>query len=310
MAAARDNGRVLKRLREEVIDVDADDDEASSCKVIVIEEDEALPCEVIVIGDDAPPARREEKDLHRDFRKILLHTEDGGATGHLGRYMWSFLDTRSRFSLRMVNGNRCALPIDGGAPISGVVIEFQTCNTAVALSTVNFKPFTDLSYEEQTPSELLTQLARAGLDLIGERFFPAKNAAYVLQSPFSDTKYARLSARQKRVDLISALRQRAGNAEEVITVVVAGPIPAPFIPSINAKEREMQLQWGFFKDLYRSDLTKAATERLHADAITATIEDSNDIHAARTVPIRWPEQFTGSFKYDGGSELLVVVEDD
>ena len=161
----------------------------------------------------------------------------------------------------MVNKARSALSVNN-AHIARVELEFHTGSEedAVVLLSSNFGAFTDLKAADQTPATLLACLSRHGLHLHGERFFPPRNAAYVLQSPFSNDRHVRLSPLHTRQDLLCAARQRHGEAEagEVVSVVVAGPIPASFLPSINEKETQMQLKWGFYKTLFNQGLSKAA----------------------------------------------------
>ena len=230
------------------IDIDGEDDAAEAIELYYGKDDDGNGD-----GDNIQTckvARTEERALPPSMKRILLRNDDGTAWP-LGRLIWTFLDVRSQFTVRMVDQNRSALTAQVSActPIHRVEVEFQSKGAALRLSTSNIMGFSVLSPAQQTPATLLDCLVREGLDLYGNRFSTAKNAAYVLHGPFSSERYVRLSARQTRVDLHSALRLDDGEDESGVTVVVAGPIPKSWVPRIHRKEREMQRKQGFFADL-------------------------------------------------------------
>jgi len=267
--------------------------------------------EVIVIYDNPSifAATQEESSLRHEWQSILLRSHEG-VLGTLGRLIWTFLDTQTRFRVRLVDKNRSVLAFD--TPIERVEVEFHTRSTlrgAEILSAANLKSFTDLKPEAQTPSQLMMCLSQSGLDLYGERFFPAKNVAYVLQSPFSN-KYVRLSALRERSELLFSCRQKDGEAKETITVVVAGPIPIAFVPGIYEKEREMQQKWGFFQHYSNPGYSLEMQERIHRDLIDLTVAANNKFenNAARRGPRKWPWTFQDNF-LDAPEEVPIVIDD-
>ena len=276
-----------KRLREEVICIDVEVDAPRHCFY----------------------AKIEERELPRDMKRILFWN-DAGVAWPLGRLVWSFLDVQSRFRARLTDKNRSALPaVDAATPIRKLDIEFQAVKDTltVTLTTCDIEDFTRLSPDHQTPARLFTCLTCQGLHLIGERFIPARNAAYVLQGPHSNKRYTRLFAHDTRKKLLGALRQSDGDADEGVTIVIVGPIPKAFVPSIHAKERDMQNQWGFFPDLCCDrDGKKDARRKRHHDALNAAVEANNKNCTFDNAS--WPLEFHSGF-YGRVCELPIVIED-
>lgn len=253
--------------------------------------------------------------LCQAFRWVIM--EEVSPYGKLLPLQWQLLEWLSAVDIVtfcMTNKCRRVLinQISVRRPVRQVFLEFLVEGDTAgidSLVTTNFKAFTDLSHEEQTPADLLLHLEHMGLDLHGTVGCPARNAAYFRTSVFQPSVWVQITAGCTSTDLLHANCQYDQvDRREAVTVLIGGPIPDLLRPSIHEKEDEFLQRASTFRSC---PVPPRVIKKRHA-TIDVIIASNNAFNDARKTPRKWARRLAfpdHGHLSDSEEDTVIVITD-